>query len=205
MISDFDTLQPKDFSNVDELDFIDSRLAPSFLPIFQPSPPVLETSPSAESLFEEDQQFGSWDFLASPSNDTINSAALCDIAFAKEFPVMSDYSSPSSGSELNSPLTKSPSSTLNKLVKPSTRNRAKGTSKTPRSTSSASRGRNTHNLIEKKYRTNLNNKIMCLRDRIPILSSSSENEDEESGSADNRRPLKCNKVSQAPTIFLFFY
>ena len=38
-------------------------------------------------------------------------------------------------------------------------------------------GRRTHNLIEKNYRTNLNKRMMTLRDHIPSLCSTTENED----------------------------
>lgn len=53
-----------------------------------------------------------------------------------------------------------------------------------------------HNLIEKKYRSNLNEKMTALRDTIPSLRSMAENVPDD---ADSQGPSrKLNKVSNPP-------
>lgn len=64
--------------------------------------------------------------------------------------------------------------------------------------SSRSKPNNAHNLIEKKYRNNLNNKIQALRDCIPSLHSTVKEEggenDMDSDAGESRKAQKCNKV-----------
>jgi hypothetical protein len=58
-----------------------------------------------------------------------------------------------------------------------------------------------HNLIEKKYRSNLNEKMTALRDTIPSLRSMAENSPED---ADSQGPSrKLNKVSKSPNGMRF--
>jgi hypothetical protein len=54
-----------------------------------------------------------------------------------------------------------------------------------------------HNIIEKRYRNNLNNKINVLRDSVPNLCS-------EGDSAESCEPKKLNKVRDVPGPLLFF-
>jgi hypothetical protein len=60
--------------------------------------------------------------------------------------------------------------------------------------------RTAHNDIERKYRTNLKDKISELRDAIPSLRTISENGGEEDGTQPSRAP-KASKVCCLDTLF----
>ena len=73
-------------------------------------------------------------------------------------------------------------------------------SENSRAKSPGSKRQNAHNLIEKRYRNNLNIKINALRDSIPSLRfATKENEEDEDGmdsdAGESRKVQKCNKVS----------
>lgn len=72
-------------------------------------------------------------------------------------------------------------------------------SKNSRAKSPCSKRQNAHNLIEKRYRNNLNCKINTLRNSIPSLrSATKENEEGEDGTdsdaGESNKVQKCNKV-----------
>jgi hypothetical protein len=80
-------------------------------------------------------------------------------------------------------------------------------SETSRGKSSSPIGKgqkNSHNLIEKRYRNNLNSKINALRDSIPSLCSTAKEEEGEdamdSDSGEMRKAPKCNKVNKSIII-----
>ena len=62
------------------------------------------------------------------------------------------------------------------------------------------RQKNSHNLIEKRYRNNLNSKINVLRHSIPSLCSTVKEEEGEdamdSNSGERMKAQKCNKVNK---------
>jgi hypothetical protein len=58
-----------------------------------------------------------------------------------------------------------------------------------------------HNMIEKRYRNNLNNKIMSLRDCVPSLRKNKDGEDGDTGESGTSR--KWNKVRDAFSLILY--
>jgi hypothetical protein len=66
------------------------------------------------------------------------------------------------------------------------------------------KSQNSHNLIEKRYRNNLNAKINTLRDSIPSLRSATKENEEggedgmDSDAGERRKGQKCNKVNISP-------
>lgn len=117
--------------------------------------------------------------------DTTTAPAQCSSPSSASSPSPSDSSSNSSHAET-------------KRSPPTPRSR-KSPSKSQAKPASRSKGKSSHNLIEKRYRNNLNSKIQILRDCIPALSSkrsrsastSTSEEEEEGGEGEGE--IKCNK------------
>ncbi|EPE33130.1 HLH, helix-loop-helix DNA-binding protein [Glarea lozoyensis ATCC 20868] len=91
----------------------------------------------------------------------------------------------------------SPTVKAEKTSKSLTEKSRKQDSKKARGKYARSKRQNEHNLIEKRYRNNLNSKINTLRNNIPCLSSIKEkecgNDGMESDDSDGTRLQKCNK------------
>jgi hypothetical protein len=146
---------------------------------FELPSPISDVSSSAEDMFGLTEPID-WDMLPA-TNDIITSTttapwnAPCSPAAHSR---RSSSVSSASSSPRFPPANKKPTRTTKRDV-------------VRKSSSSSSKcGRTTHNLIEKKYRTNLNAKITCLRDVIPSLSQSHPGISEDD---DENRPMKINK------------
>jgi hypothetical protein len=114
---------------------------------------------------------------------------------------MHDLASPAGSSLSSSPQEPDYKPRTKRSTKQGRRNSTQ--SNDSRATSSGSNRHNAHNLIEKRYRNNLNSKIQTLRDCIPSLRTVKEEEDEDdndmnSDAGESRKARKCNKVSSFP-------
>jgi len=143
------------------------------------------------------QDITCWDVPTAFSNDTFNMTSLYDTPEEESSPpvLIPDSSS--------SPESFSSSSPQNidydiKTKKPTKRDR-KHQSENGRAKSPALKRQSAHNLIEKRYRNNLNSKINSLRDCIPSLRAVKKENDEDdedgmdSDSNECKTVRKCNK------------
>jgi hypothetical protein len=95
----------------------------------------------------------------------------------------------------------SPESDTNTEIKSQTAKRAKYQQSTrSKAKSLSSKHQTAHNVIEKRYRNNLNNKIAALRDSVPSLRTAakencSDRDSAESDLGGRNEPKKFNKVS----------
>jgi len=160
-----------------------------------PSPISDYSSTAEDNLMGLNQRITSWDLPTDFSNDTFITTSL--------------YNSPS---EDSSPLAMIPDSTASpessssnspqnvdqdmKTKKPTKRER-KPQSENGRAKSPALKRQNAHNLIEKRYRNNLNSKINSLRDCLPSLRTVKKEKDEEEdgmeSDSESKTVRKCNK------------
>jgi hypothetical protein len=87
---------------------------------------------------------------------------------------------------------------VEKMSKSLTEKARKQDSKKLRGKYARAKRQNEHNLIEKRYRNNLNSKINTLRNNIPCLSTTKDkecgNDGMESDDSESARFQKCNKV-----------
>jgi hypothetical protein len=163
-----------------------------------PSPISDSSSLSAEDAFDQKSLIDLWVVPTAFENNINTSTASCNSPSGEDFPgitIPSLASSPSS-SESNSPRDVEHDAGI-KRPTPRARKHQPGNS---RAKSPCLKPQHAHNLIEKKYRNNLNCKINTLRDSIPSLrSAKKENEEGEDGmdsnAAESRKTQKCNKVN----------
>lgn len=158
-------------------------------PEFALPSPISDASPlNAESRFDQKSFIEPWlNPTAFENSTTLSAPSLA--------------SSPSS-SESNSPWNINRDVELKKSKSPVSLRTGKKNqlSETSRGKSSSPIGKghkNSHNLIEKRYRNNLNSKINTLRDSIPSLCSAAKEEEGEDAmdndSGEMRKAQKCNK------------
>jgi len=165
-----------------------------------PSPISDSSSLSAEDAFDQKSLIDLWVVPTAFENNINTSTASCNSPSGEDFPgitIPSLASSPSS-SESNSPRDVEHDAGI-KRPTPRARKHQPGNS---RAKSPCLKPQNAHNLIEKKYRNNLNTKINTLRDNIPSLrSATKEDEDMDSDSGESRKVVrKCNKVNIYSTV-----
>ncbi|PVH68297.1 hypothetical protein DL98DRAFT_522848 [Cadophora sp. DSE1049] len=169
-------------------------------PEFALPSPISDASPlDAEDRFDQKSFIEPWlNPTAFKKNGTPTPAAPCNS------PTLStaNLASPPSSSESNSPWNVNRDVELKKSKSPVSLRTGKKNqlSETSRGKSSSPIGKgqkNSHNLIEKRYRNNLNSKINALRDSIPSLCSTSKEEEGEdaidSDCCEMRKAQKCNK------------
>jgi len=191
-----------DFEDLQSLDDLEScNLSNSSSPPeFALPSPISDASPlNAEDLFDQKSFIEPWLIPTAFENSTATPAAPCN---SPTLSAPSLASSPSS-SESNSlwgvdrdvELKKSKSTVSLRTGK---KNQLSETSR-GKSASPIGKGqKNSHNLIEKRYRNKLNSKINALRDSIPSLCSTVKEEEEgedamDSDSGGMRKAQKCNK------------
>jgi hypothetical protein len=161
-----------------------------------PSPISDSSSLSVEGPFDQKSLINPWVILTAFENNT-NPTAPCNSPGEnfRGILIPSLASSPGS-SESDSPWDVEHDVEIKRPSLPARKHRS-GSS---RAKSPCLKPRNAHNLIEKRYRNNLNSKINTLRDSIPSLrSATKENEEGEDGmdsnAGESRRIQKCNKVN----------
>jgi len=199
---DFEDLQS--LGDLESCNLSNSSSPPEFA---LPSPISDASSLTAEDRFDQKSFIDPWLIPIAFENNTTTPAAPC------KSPTLSPpslASSPSS-SESNSPWDVNQDAETKKSKSKITMRTGKGRNQP----SEASRGKsaspigkrqnNSHNLIEKRYRNNLNSKINALRDSIPSLCSTVKEEEGEdamdSDAGDERRKAqRCNKVNKSINI-----
>ncbi|KAL5330678.1 hypothetical protein ACEPPN_000197 [Leptodophora sp. 'Broadleaf-Isolate-01'] len=189
-----------DFEDLQSFDLESCNLSNSSSPaeFALPSPISDASHLNAEDLFDQKSFIEPWLIPTAFENSTATPAALCN---SPTLSAPSLASSPSS-SESNSPWDvdrdvepkKSKSTISPRTVK---KNQISEISR-GKSASPIGKGqKRSHNLIEKRYRNNLNSKINTLRDSIPSLRSTAKEEEGEdamdSDSGEMRKAQKCNK------------
>jgi len=131
---------------------------------------------------------------ASSRNSSIDPLSLWSVNNVENSPIMTvlDLASSPESSEASSPGDSERDSKIKKSIK---RGRKRASKESPEaSPTTPKNGRITsHNLIEKRYRNNLNSKIISLRDSIPSLCLNERAESLDSDSGETKRPLRFNK------------
>ncbi|KAE9366443.1 hypothetical protein N431DRAFT_430509 [Stipitochalara longipes BDJ] len=146
--------------------------------------PISETSSlSFEDRFDQKSFIDPWALPLTFENPI-------DLAAPHNSPFGDHLATPSLASSPESSEVTSPCDIKHESKKPTTRTR-KPRAK-PRT--AVCKAQTAHNLIEKRYRNNLNTKIATLRDAIPRLRSVDvKAEDMDDDTTEQRMPLKCNK------------
>jgi len=189
--------------NFDDLQSLDDPKSGSNLSICSsppefglPSPISDSSSLSAEDAFDQKSLIDLWAVPTPFENDTNTLTASCNSPSGEDFPgiMIPGLASSPSSSESNSPRDVEHDMRI-KGPTPRARKHQSGNS---RAKSPCLKPQNAHNLIEKRYRNNLNCKINTLRDSIPSLrSAKKENEESEDGmdsnAVESRKTQKCNK------------
>jgi len=196
-------------TNQASYDFNDKKVSDDFESSFSlPSPlsptafglpsPISDYSQTEETSFEPSQFISPWDTSApvTPLSNNINNTTPSTETLkllAQAFP--NSASTPGTpGSSSSSSSSYSPKSSISN---PSSKKPTKATRK--KSEKSAKlpihKMQKAHNLIEKRYRNNLNEKIGALRDCIPSLKSvkKESDQDEDMECEDGESKPKCNK------------
>ncbi|KAH8598370.1 hypothetical protein B0O99DRAFT_41806 [Bisporella sp. PMI_857] len=178
------------FEDLQSIDGLESGFNLSELP----SPISDSSSHSVKDPLEQQPLTDSWVIPTTFENSTSTPSALCICPFRDNFPVIAI---PSVASSPGSPEPNLPQD-VDAGTKRRTMRARKHWSENTRVKSPCSKGQNAHNLIEKRYRTNLNSKITALRDSIPSLRSAMKEDDggEDAMDSDiggNGKIPKCNK------------
>jgi hypothetical protein len=160
---------PEDFQTPDDLESTFNLSTTSSPPMFELPSPIL----SSFSL---------------SNADPFDQKPLLDLWVPTAIETTMAATSPS---ETSSPT----SSTSNSSRAQPKRSPARTRKPQPRSENSSpkascGKGKNSHNLIEKRYRNNINSKIQTLRDCIPSFRSKNEDESED---GESEGKVKCNK------------
>jgi len=194
----------EDLQSPDDLESGFSLSNSSSPPVFELPLPILDSSSlSTEDPFNQKSLIDPWviPITAFENNTNTTPTAPCNSPSGENFPAIATpslVSSPDS-SESNSPWdvvehdvgTKRPTTMRARKQHRSENSRAK--------VPTCPKRQNLHNLIEKRYRNNLNSKIQTLRDSIPSLrSATTDDEEGEDGmdsdaAAEIRKVQKCNK------------
>jgi hypothetical protein len=202
--TEYDTLDFEDLQSLsDPLSAynISTSLSP---PAFDlPSPISDFPSLGVEDLFDEKLLLNLWAVPTAFNNNTINPTASGTNPSGENSHTgkIHDWASSSSASSESS----SPRAIEDDIEKKKPIKRVrKHPSEDCRAKSPGSIGHKPHNLIEKKYRNNLNSKIMCLRDSIQNRHPMNENKD--GGNAldsDAGESKKVPKWSKVRAVFSF--
>jgi len=156
-----------------------------------------------EDFFDQEPLINPWVIPTAFNSDPISPTPLWSNTAAGTSLTMKNHNSISSpeSSRSNSPeyvshediKTKKPAPKQEGRKHPSKDCRAKSTSK--------SSSHKSHNMIEKRYRNNLNNKIMALRDCVPSLRKNKDGEDDDTSESGTCR--RWNKVRDALSLIPF--
>lgn len=167
--------------------------------MFELPSPVSDSSPLSEAnLFDQKSLIDLWVSPTAVRSNTIAPTASYNSPSGENFPAIAvpNLASPPSSSESNSPWdVEHDAGTKRSTTRTRKRRSENSQAKVP-----YSKHRNSHNLIEKKYRNNLNSKIQILRDSIPSLRSATRESEEagdgmDSDATGSRTVQKCNKVN----------
>jgi hypothetical protein len=194
------------FEDLQSLDNQESyfKLEPSSpLEFSLPSPISDSSSISAEDQFDQKPVIDPWVLPTALENNANTPTAPCNSPFEEDFPatamIPNFASSPASSSsnsswELEQPDVKTKTTTMRSRKQKQQRSEKDSRAK-PQSPSCLKR-QNSHNLIEKRYRNNLNTKINSLRDSIPSLRSTTKEDEDMDSDCESRKVVqKCNKVN----------
>lgn len=190
---DFEDLQS--FGDLESCNLSTSSSPPEFA---LPSP-ISDASHTPEDRSDQKSFIDSWLVPTAFENNTTTPAAPCN---SPTLSPPSLASSPSS-SESNFPWdvdrdveTKKSKPTVTMRTGKG-RNQSSETSRGKSASPIGKRQKNSHNLIEKRYRNNLNSKINALRDSIPSFRFAGKEEEGEdamdSDAGERRKAQKCNK------------
>jgi len=119
----------------------------------------------------------------------------CNSPFEEDFPTIKESPSfaSSSGSSPSSPAAWE-AEQPEREIKTTTKRARKQKRSEKDSTPPCLKRQNSHNLIEKRYRNNLNTKINSLRDSIPSLCSATKEDEDMDSDCEGRKVVqKCNK------------
>jgi hypothetical protein len=195
--TEYDTLDFEDLQSLSDPVSASNLFISSSPPAFElPSPTSDFSSLCGEDLFDQKPLINPWVVPTALNKNTTNPTTSWSTPSGENSPDMElpDLASPSESSGSNSPR----DIKHNIKTKRLTKRGQKHPSEDCRAKSPGSLRQKPHNLIEKKYRNNLNSKIMSLRDSIPSLRSTNENNDSEnamdSDAGESRKALKCSKV-----------
>lgn len=191
---DFEGLQS--LGDLESCNLSDSSSPPEFA---LPSPISDVSFLTAEDHFDQKSFIDPWLIPTAFENSASAPAAPCN---SPSISAPSLASSPSS-MESNSPREVDQDVERKKSIPTVTLRTGKGRNQPPEPSRGKSaspickRQNNSHNLIEKRYRNNLNSKINTLRDCIPSLCSAVNEEEGEdamdSDAGERRKVQKCNK------------
>ncbi|CZR68179.1 uncharacterized protein PAC_18078 [Phialocephala subalpina] len=188
----FDFKDLQSLNNLESYNPFNSSSSPGFE---LPSPVSDASSLTVEDRFDQKSFIDPWVIPTAFENNTNTPAAPCNSPFAENSPVIS---TPSLASSPGSSVSNSPWDVERDVEtkKPTMRVR-KHRSETSRAKSPISK-QNSHNLVEKRYRNNLNGKIHALRNSIPSLCSATKGNEEgedgmDSDDDERRKVQKCNK------------
>jgi hypothetical protein len=195
--TEYDTLAFEDLQSLSDPISVDNLFLSSSPPAFELPSPISDCSSlGVEDPFDQKPLINPWVVPTDLKINTINPTASWSTPSGENSPAMQipDLTSSSESSRSNSPR----DIAHDIETKKSTKRGRKHPSENGRVKSPVSSHHKTHNLIEKRYRNNLNTKIMSLRDSIPSLRSTNENKDGEndmdSDAGENKKTLKCSKV-----------
>lgn len=190
-----------DFEDLQSLDLKSYNLSnSSCLPEFAlPSPILDDPSLNTEDRFDQKSFIEPWLIPTAFENSTATPAAAPHSSPTLSAPSLaSSPSSSESDSQWDVDRDAEPKKSKSTVsLRTGKKNQLSETSRGKSASPIGKRQNNSHNLIEKRYRNNLNSKISALRDCIPSLCSTVKEEEGEdamdSDSGERRRAQKCNK------------
>lgn len=164
--------------------------------VFALPSPISDSSSlsGAEETFDQKPTIDPWVIPTALENASTPSGP-CNSPFEEDFPTIKKF--PSFASSSSSSPSSSAAWEMERpelAPKPTTKRSRKQKRSEKDSTPPCLGRQNSHNLIEKRYRNNLNTKINSLRDSIPSLrSAAKEDEDMDSDCEGKKVVQKCNK------------
>jgi hypothetical protein len=175
--------------------------------VFALPSPISDSSSlsGVEDMVDQKRLIDPWIIPTASENNANTPTASCDSPFEEEFPAIKKFPSFASSSS-SSPSNSSSWDVEQPNVKTKTTTtrsqKQKQQKRSEKDLLPCLKRHNAHNLIEKRYRNNLNTKINSLRDSIPSLrSGTKEDEDMDIDSRESRKAAqKCNKVNIYSTV-----
>jgi hypothetical protein len=195
----------EDFQSLDNQESYFKLENSSSPPEFSLPSPISDSSfLSAEDPFDQKPVIDLWVRPTALENSASTATAPCNSPFEEDFPatamIPNFASSPASSSsnsswEVGQPEVKTKTTTMRAR-------KQKQQKRCEKDLPLCLKRQSSHNLIEKRYRNNLNSKINILRDSIPSLRSNEEAEDgmDSDAGESGKMVQKCNKVNIYSTI-----